>query len=136
MERQYVLSEFPVVTIQSDRTTLNSVLVVAIDVDFIVPRNKIVGMVQVTEVADKNPSACIMSLCVDTRYRRKGIGKALTLRAIDVARSRWPASESVWLTTSKDNREAIELYKALEFVETEPYEANGIYMVKSIRKEG
>lgn len=125
---EILLSEFPIVTIQSDTTTMDSVLVAAIDINHDAP-GKIVGAVQVTEATDG--SACLMSLCVDTQYRRKGIGKALTLRAIDIARSRWPASQSVWLTTSKDNREAIALYGALGFVETGPCEANGVYMVRS-----
>lgn len=130
-----VLSEFPITTIQSDRTTMNSVLVAAIDTDHVVP-GKIVGTVQVTEVDGKNPSACIMSLCVDTQYRRKGLGKALTIRAIDVALREWSACESIWLSTSKDNREAIALYNALGFVETGPYKANGIYMQKELRQDG
>lgn len=57
----------------------------------------------------------IANVAVHPNYRRRGIGRALTLRAIDQVRSL--GLPNVWLQVREENDPAIRLYLSLGFVE-------------------
>lgn len=57
----------------------------------------------------------IANVVVHPNYRRKGIGRALTVRAIEQARS--AGAPAVWLHVRAENQGAIALYESLGFVE-------------------
>jgi len=57
----------------------------------------------------------IANIAVDPDYRRRGIARALTQRAIDYACEK--KVDNIWLHVRDDNFGAIELYKQLGFVE-------------------
>ncbi|MBN2550638.1 MAG: GNAT family N-acetyltransferase [Anaerolineales bacterium] len=57
----------------------------------------------------------VANVAVHPEYRRRGIARALTERAIEHARRR--GSPSVWLQVREENDPAVTLYRALGFVE-------------------
>jgi ribosomal protein S18 acetylase RimI-like enzyme len=57
----------------------------------------------------------IANVAVRSDHRRKGIGKALTLAAMEHSRER--RADETWLQVREDNPGAIELYRQLGFVE-------------------
>jgi len=57
----------------------------------------------------------IANVAVHPDYRRRGIARRLTLRAIEHARRR--KSSSVWLHVRQENKAALTLYQSLNFIE-------------------
>jgi ribosomal protein S18 acetylase RimI-like enzyme len=57
----------------------------------------------------------IANVAVHPDYRRRGIARALTVRAMEHARER--KVDDIWLQVRADNAEAIHLYESLGFVE-------------------
>jgi GNAT superfamily N-acetyltransferase len=69
----------------------------------------------------------VLMLFVDERYHRRGIARALVERVVEVARKEEPALEAVTVNSSLY---AVEAYRHLGFVETEPRRTvNGIPFV-------
>jgi ribosomal protein S18 acetylase RimI-like enzyme len=57
----------------------------------------------------------IANVAVEQEHRRRGIGRALTLAALEHARAN--AAQEIWLHVRDDNHGAIELYHSLGFIE-------------------
>jgi ribosomal protein S18 acetylase RimI-like enzyme len=57
----------------------------------------------------------IANVAVHPDYRRRGIARSLTSKAIEHAR--WRKSSSVWLHVREENEAALRLYRSLNFVE-------------------
>ena len=57
----------------------------------------------------------IANVCVLPEYRRRGIGRLLTIQGIEHARKQ--GAPAVWLHVREDNQPAVDLYRALNFVE-------------------
>jgi len=57
----------------------------------------------------------IANVAVHPEYRRRGIGRALTLKGIESAR--WKGVDSVWLHVREENKAAVNLYHSLGFAE-------------------
>lgn len=57
----------------------------------------------------------IANVAVDQEHRRRGIGRALTLAALEHARER--AAKEIWLHVRGDNHAAVDLYRGLGFRE-------------------
>lgn len=60
-------------------------------------------------------SYLIANVAVHPDYRRRGIARSLTIRALEHARRK--ASGAVWLHVREDNQAALHLYRSLEFRE-------------------
>jgi ribosomal-protein-alanine N-acetyltransferase len=55
----------------------------------------------------------VLTLAVDPRARRRGLGRALVQEGVNVARAR--GAEAFFLEVAEDNKAAIALYQALRF---------------------
>lgn len=78
--------------------------------------NRIIGNASVIPyLRNKKRVYLIANIAVDPGYRRKGIGRALTRRALDHARAK--GVDEIWLHVRDDNSAAIKLYESLGFVE-------------------
>lgn len=78
--------------------------------------NRIVGNVSLVPFRrDKHRLYLIANVAVHPDYRRRGIARALTLRAMGHAHER--KIDDIWLNVRADNPEAVHLYETLGFVE-------------------
>lgn len=70
------------------------------------------GMVSGIEMLhpDKGTEMCLYELSVDTAYRRRGIGRALTEALIEVARER--GCYDMWVGVDTDNDPALATYRS------------------------
>ncbi|MEU8773940.1 GNAT family N-acetyltransferase [Streptomyces sp. NPDC048606] len=70
------------------------------------------GMVSGVEMThpDKGTEMCLYELSVDEAYRRRGIGRALTLALADEARAR--GCYGMWVGVDTDNEAALATYGA------------------------
>lgn len=77
---------------------------------------RIVGNVSLVPFRqNKHRLYLIANVAVHPNYRRRGIARALTLRAMQHARER--RINDIWLNVRADNPEAVHLYESLGFVE-------------------
>ncbi|MBE7433049.1 MAG: GNAT family N-acetyltransferase [Anaerolineales bacterium] len=77
---------------------------------------RIVGNVSLVPFRrDKHRLYLIANVAVHPEYRRRGIARALTLRAMQHARER--KIHDIWLNVRADNPEAVHLYESLGFLE-------------------
>ncbi|MFD8978809.1 GNAT family N-acetyltransferase [Streptomyces sp. NPDC059564] len=72
------------------------------------------GMVSGIEMThpDKGTEMCLYELSVDEGYRRRGIGRALTLALVDEAKSR--GCYGMWVGVDTDNEAALATYAAAD----------------------
>ncbi|MEU9015263.1 GNAT family N-acetyltransferase [Streptomyces sp. NPDC048479] len=70
------------------------------------------GMVSGIEMLhpDKGTEMCLYELSVDSAYRRRGIGRALTEALIEVARER--GCYDMWVGVDRDNDPALATYRS------------------------
>ena len=79
---------------------------------FVRDSGRIIGVARAT----LEHGACLLDrMVVLPEYRNRGVGKALTLAVIDLARQNNAAK--VWLDTSPKLEEAVALYESMGFVE-------------------
>lgn len=72
------------------------------------------GMVSGIEMThpDKGTEMCLYELSVDEGYRRRGIGRALTLALVDEAKAR--GCYGMWVGVDTDNEPALATYAAAD----------------------
>lgn len=66
---------------------------------------------------DKQPVFFVSEVGVERGFRRRGIGQALMLQLINIARNR--GCKGIWLATEPDNKAARALYRSLKGRATE-----------------
>lgn len=78
------------------------------------------GFVTGVEIAhpDKGVEMLLYELGVDEAYRNQGIGRALTLALVELARER--GCRGMWVPTEEDNEAAIATYRSAGASEAEP----------------
>ena len=61
---------------------------------------------------DKPPAMFINEVGVRDEFQRRGIGRRVTEKLMDIARAR--GCEGIWLGTEKDNTAALALYRSMD----------------------
>lgn len=59
---------------------------------------------------DKGTEMCLYELAVDAAFRRRGIGRALTLALVDIARER--GCYDLWVGVEGDDEAALATYRS------------------------
>ncbi len=99
---------------------------------------KIIGNVTLIPfVKDGKPVTLIANVAVHPDYRQRGIGRALTARALEVIRDR--GNRAAWLQVREENQPAVQLYHSLGFVERTrraTWELNPKYVKAGALSEG
>jgi len=77
----------------------------------------IVGNCHVERRKDKRSHRAVLGIALAEKWRGKGIGEALTKKAIELARKRMPGLDTIELSFLDYNKRASMLYRKLGFVE-------------------